>query len=653
MKYISFLVKECSLIVALLMLSSLAAEATNVNQLFKTRRQTNTVCPIHAQLSYSDTIPIQNMGQIYAFSIDATITQPREGSFVRIVLEDKDGHDYLVAESDRFRNDTTTVLLSEYCEETACLNGIIPVRLKCYLAADAALAVTSFHVSDKEPMRKSANSMETAALIKEVQVQDIVDRINRYNVKHGKLWWADVSERALTDYNSRNEFRGEIDAYTENLRYYAGGIYDIGEMNDSLPMQQRNSSYIPDFDWRDRHGRNWITSIKNQGNSGYCTAFAINGMLEARTNIYYNRSLNLNLSEQDIVYNYARQGYEIIDSIYKKGMYLHLAMNCVRSFGVIDEDSEPFVDQMMHSIPARPLGNECVQINSSSQLPINSQDLDPIKASLIHNGPGVSGFRFVNNEGNIVWHATTLVGYHTIEAGDTIREVKIPSEGGIFPYSIIPENHPFIGRTYWVMKDSYGEGAEGRQGGGYLYLLFKSYSSMYPLYYTTSPITCRQYTNDSIAVEDADGDGYFNWGIGSKPSHCPAWAPDDDDGDDSDPTKGHMDEFGFCNELPSNHPVYEYIVNDSTLTNPESRTAYLGILRGATVTFQTQQSFSNNAKLLLDNGATLILNGTLINGTEIQPYAGSKIILNNGARISKPFEVPVGVELIINQGSIE
>lgn len=34
-------------------------------------------------------------------------------------------------------------------------------------------------------------------------------------------------------------------------------------------------------------------------------------------------------------------------------------------------------------------------------------------------------------------------------------------------------------------------------------------------------------------------------------------------------------------------------------------------------------------------------------------YAGSKIILNNGARISKPFEVPLGVELIINQGSIE
>lgn len=560
MKYINFLVKECPLIVALLMLSSLAAEATNVNQLFKARRQTNTVCPIHAQLSYSDTIPIQNMGPIYAFSIDATITQPREGSFVRIVLEDKDGHDYLVAESDRFRNDTTTVLLSEYCEETACLNGIIPVRLKCYLAADAALTVTNFQVSDKEPMRKSANSMETAALIKEVQVQNIVDRINRYNVKHGKLWWADVSERALTDYNSRKEFRGEIDAYTENLRYYAGGIYDIGEMNDSLPMQQRNSSYIPDFDWRDRHGRNWITSIKNQGNSGYCTAFAINGMLEARANLYYNRPINLNLSEQDIVYGYARAGHKPISGIYETGMDVGIALNDVVNNGVLDSISVPFIDAVQYSVPPRPNGNECIQITSQSSQGMNDTDfVDRFKNIIIHNGPGVSGFRFVNKKKEIAWHATTLVGYHTIKAGDTIREVKIPIEGGIFTDSIIPENHPFIGRTYWVMKDSYGEEAEGRQGGGYLYLLFKSYSSMYPLYYTTSPITCRQYTNDSIAVEDADCDGYFNWGIGSKPSHCPAWAPDDDDGDDSDPTKGHMDEFGFCNELPSNHPVYEYI----------------------------------------------------------------------------------------------
>ena len=59
----------------------------------------------------SDTISLDGMGTIYALSIDATIQQPREASFTRIVLEDTEGHDYLVAESNWFRNDTTEVHL--------------------------------------------------------------------------------------------------------------------------------------------------------------------------------------------------------------------------------------------------------------------------------------------------------------------------------------------------------------------------------------------------------------------------------------------------------------------------------------------------------------------------------------------------------------
>lgn len=77
------------------------------------------------------------------------------------------------------------------------------------------------------------------------------------------------------------------------------------------------------------------------------------------------------------------------------------------------------------------------------------------------------------------------------------------------------------------------------------------------------------------------------------------------------------------------------------------------MLTSATFTITAQQSFSNGTKLLLDNGATMILDGTTIGGSYIQAYAGSKIVLNNGAKITKPFEVPLGVQLIINNGKIE
>ncbi|MBQ9498574.1 MAG: hypothetical protein IJR56_00490, partial [Bacteroidaceae bacterium] len=168
--------------VALLMVIPLAGQTGKDNPIFKARRQTNIARSLtRTQMTASDTIPLQGLGAIYAFSIDATITQPREASFVRIVLEDAEGHDYLVAESDRFRNDTTFVQLSAYCEETARLDGIIPIRLKCYLAGDATLLLAGYHVSDQEPTRGQAANEETDAAIKEAQVQSIVERINEYN----------------------------------------------------------------------------------------------------------------------------------------------------------------------------------------------------------------------------------------------------------------------------------------------------------------------------------------------------------------------------------------------------------------------------------------------------------------------------------------
>lgn len=47
------------------------------------------------------------------------------------------------------------------------------------------------------------------------------------------------------------------------------------------------------------------------------------------------------------------------------------------------------------------------------------------------------------------------------------------------------------------------------------------------------------------------------------------------------------------------------------------------------------------------------IDGFTVNFDFLQPYPGSKIVLNNGAIISKPFATPLGVEFVINDGSIE
>jgi hypothetical protein len=52
------------------------------------------------------------------------------------------------------------------------------------------------------------------------------------------------------------------------------------------------------FDWRNRHGENWNTPIRNQGTAGNCFIFAAVGAMEAKINLFYNSHLNIDLSEQ-------------------------------------------------------------------------------------------------------------------------------------------------------------------------------------------------------------------------------------------------------------------------------------------------------------------------------------------------------------------
>ena len=56
-------------------------------------------------------------------------------------------------------------------------------------------------------------------------------------------------------------------------------------------------------------------------------------------------------------------------------------------------------------------------------------------------------------------------------------------------------------------------------------------------------------TDADIIIEDSDGDGYFNWGIGLRPNdRLPTWAELEEDGDDSNHLKGPMNGYGFLTD---------------------------------------------------------------------------------------------------------
>ncbi|MCL2706415.1 MAG: hypothetical protein FWE72_09445, partial [Spirochaetaceae bacterium] len=121
-----------------------------------------------------------------------------------------------------------------------------------------------------------------------------------------------------------------------------------------------------------------------------------------------------------------------------------------------------------------------------------------------------------------------LVGWGTID------EVNVLKVLGYVP-SYAPE---WYGTTYWIYKESFGPAENDK---GFRYLLQTANPDETCV--INLPITSLTKTDANIRCVDEDGDGYYFWGLGPKPAHCPE-CPDEPDGDDSNPSLGPLNEVG-------------------------------------------------------------------------------------------------------------
>ena len=651
--------KRTSLVAVVMAMLSAMTVSAQEKSCFSSRYAATQSCDVDVRFTKSDEIDLSRYldtkEPIYSLSIDAVVRQPREASFTRVVLEDVEGRNWLVMECDRFRNDTSIVVLHGFCQETALLYGVTPKLLKCYVAGDAQLTISGVHVcaSVTEPSkeRDAAIQDERQAALRCEQVRDVVSRINIYNKRHGKLWRADVTDWALEKFGNSEDL-GESDPYFANFKYYTEGIYEVGERQS---MATANTSlYSDSFDWRFRHGRDttyWVTPVKDQGSSGYCVAFAVAGATEAVTNLYYNRHWTLDLSEK----------YFITYSGYYDG---HIgALQSIATDGIIDEASMPMSSTLTAADP-KPYGITHVKAGGYQVWNKGNRSkedwYDIIKYELIHNGPGIWGFghkkeKFFEVEASeFLFHTMTLVGWGKVSANQY--------------YAYVDDNDYYVsnslqstlmGQTYWIFKDSFGHRKDNIfQHGGYRYILFNNVETWMDAEFLRMPITRRGYSNNWIKVEDLDGDGYYNWGIGPRPdSRLPVWAEQEEDGDDSNPAIGRMTDYGFMEAADS--ISYLEIANDSIATSSWFQRVPIVIDAGKQLTIKGTVVCHPDAQIEMDYGSKLIIDRGKLVDPNFFIYSGAMptLILRNGASIiftshRGSFSPPLGLKVQIESGNI-
>ena len=613
----------------------------------------------------------QSEKSITGFSVDGSFTRYSKDYLVRIILKDTEGREHLVMETYKELNDEWSGDFSNYCEETLMLNHIKADSIKIILRG-ASIQLTKINYTEAESAKNNSSPSTEYSNNDEVryaQVADIVKRINSYNLAHRKLWKAGVTKLSLKSYEEKKRIMGYDDGVsTGGLEYYADGIFEMGDIEGvERTRSVTSSSFVDNFDWREQHGKNWITLNKNQGESGYCYLFTCAACTEAMANLYYNRLLNLSLSPQELAcctglyqsaYGFVyRKGVKIIHSEMKKPLD-YMVLN-----GVCDSLAYPFIDDSLEvscrSSEVTP--NELVRIGGYDSISIYE---DSLKSSIIKKGPLVSGYKWKNiyQNGSYEWraHAMLMVGYGQLQVGDTIYH-WVNSDGTRDGAYTVTDSDPHVGMTYWIYKNSYGELLDEARH-GYMYMIHHNYqASMIPVYYMKPPLTTMNYTINDIVCEDSDGDGYYYWGIGTKPTWCPNWVPDIKDGDDSNFLKGKMyyEAPNIIGDLeiinPNSNPTLQ-ISSNTTYSTRQSVYTHIRINSNSTLTVEDVLNLFGRVTITIDSGGELVIDGGVITNADIDFSTGGKLTIKNGGKLvmrtNTDFEAPTGALVEIENGEI-
>ncbi len=493
--------------------------------------------------SEEKTISLENIHNIYGFSITANIDlHNNANSVAKVILIDSQQREHLVYESYSALSKERAYTIQQVCEETCVFEQpltAIALRLEVENATINLQDITYLSTAPDLPNRRARRD----SLKKE---QDLlkIQKLNAQNLG----WVAGETSVSQLSYEEKKRLflNGKVPTNLQGFEYYSGGIFEIKseESSQDTRRDRRASSRFPvvsNFSWLNRHGKNWVTPVKNQGQCGSCWAFATVGVLESLMNTYYNRLLNLDLSEQELLScsGAGNCGGGKVDTVF----------NYTKNRGVVEEAC--FGYKATESL----CSNKCSNPENTIK-PYNHwytwggyvmgetqfNEIEGIVKRLIIEKGSIAGtLRSLN-------HVMTLVGF---------------------------EKDNNDGRTVWIFKNSWGDWwgenplrtlPDGSNWGtyqnqsyskaGYAYVKFEMDNLFFDIMEQPIVDSRKSY---SINCVDEDNDGLCNWGLSkNKPATCPSSCKAQKDCDDSNPNVGSFAVDYSCrnaSEMTKTQPV--------------------------------------------------------------------------------------------------
>lgn len=644
--------KRLITIICLILQLNTAATASDVFRMKASAGTSLETVNIEKQFEKNESFsPFFSKAAITGLSITGSFEKTSDEYLVRVLLKDVKGKEYLVMESYEEICDKSSQVFTDYCEETIILEGIVPDSIKVFVR-DATVRIESIscQYTSHDNMLKGTAFNAAKKESRKRQVEEVARKINEYNATHGKIWIAGVTDIALADYKSRQAMIGCPDGCPSGgFEYYVDGFFEIGKARPETrkTVQQRSSSNIvSEFDWRNRHGKDWTTPVKYQGGSRCCVAFAGVSCLEALVNLYFNQIVDTpfnDLSEWELACKGNSDG-----NPYEHGVSPIRALDSLITSGIGGENSNPFD---LHVLPLE-VPSFLARISSYTEIPPIEDD---IKVAIITKGPLGSGVIYngtlnYNNDLFEDGHAMSLIGYGVVHEGDYIGVNSIGNQ-------YVGAGNTNIGKTYWLFKNSTGSNYP------YVKIVFTDYTRMAKVFSLNTPIIITSISIDSQTVptvicEDRDGDGYYFWGIGQKPSDAPSWIPDEPDCDDSDYGTGPRGNvIGQGIDLGSLRTSIVTINGAETYSTRRYLYHDIVIPGGSTLTIQnTRVDLYGNVKITVQNNGQLIIDGGTLRNAEIALQAGSKLKIQNSGTIylrqGKNLDAPLGSITEIVSGNI-